>query len=111
MDALRQSRAVFVQPHLDDVAFACGATVARAADRGDHPVVIGVFTGPPTPGQPLSATVQGLHSKWGLGDDAWLSRRQEDERACKVLGATPVWLSHQDCPYRGYDSMIAMFSG
>lgn len=111
MDALRYSRAVFVQPHLDDIALSCGATVARAADAGDHPVLVGVCTGPPTPGQPLGPAVRALHAKWGLGDDAWRARRGEDERACAILGATPLWLPYQDAPYRGYDSFAAVFAG
>ena len=106
-----ETRALFVQPHLDDVAFACGAAVARAADNGDRPVIVGVFTGPPTPGEPLGANLIELHTKWGLGDDAWLSRRHEDERACAILGATPQWLPYQDAPYRGYATFASIFAG
>ena len=107
---LGQARALFVQPHLDDVAFACGAVVARAADAGDHPVVVGVFTGPPTPGEPLGANLVALHTKWGFGDDAWLSRRHEDERALTILGAAPMWLPYQDAPYRGYSTFASIFA-
>ncbi|MDB4952617.1 MAG: LmbE family protein [Myxococcales bacterium] len=97
-----------MQPHLDDVAFACGGRVARAADEGEHPVVVGVFTGPPNPG-PLGANLVELHTKWGLGDDAWLARRHEDERACAILGAVPRWLPFQDAPYRGYSTFASIF--
>jgi LmbE family N-acetylglucosaminyl deacetylase len=107
LDVLGQSRALFVQPHLDDVAFACGGVVARAADAGDHPIVIGVFTGPPT--QTLGENIRELHAKWGFGDDAWLSRRGEDQRGCEVMAAVPLWLPYQDAPYRGYATFASIF--
>jgi len=56
LEDLAQSRALFVQPHLDDVAFACGGMVARAAAAGDKPIAIGVFTGAPNANEPLGET-------------------------------------------------------
>lgn len=90
------------------MALSCGGSVARAADRGERPVVVGVFTGPPDPGAPLSEVARQLHARWGLGDDAWLARRGEDERACAILGAGVRWLPYRDAPYRGYDSREAV---
>lgn len=109
LDVFEHSRALFVQPHLDDVAFACGGMVSRAADAGDHPIVVGVFTGPPNAGEPLGENVRALHAKWGFGDDAWLARRGEDQRGCEVMAATPVWLPFQDAPYRGYATFASIF--
>ena len=97
---LSRTRALFVQPHTDDVALSCGGLVARLADGGDHPVVVGVFTGPPRSDEELAPAVIELHDSWGLGSEPWRGRRDEDARACEVLGATPLWLDFQDAPYR-----------
>jgi len=109
LEDLAQSRALFVQPHLDDVAFACGGMVARAAAAGDKPIAIGVFTGAPNANEPLGENIRALHAKWGFGDDAWLSRRGEDRRGCEVMAAVPLWLPYQDAPYRGYATFASIF--
>jgi len=109
MVVLDETRALFVQPHLDDVAFACGGSVARAAGEGAQPVIIGVFCAAPAPG-PLSENLVTMHTRWGLGDDAWLARRHEDERGCAILGARPIWLTYRDAPYRGYSTFASLFA-
>jgi LmbE family N-acetylglucosaminyl deacetylase len=99
-DVLQPSRALFVQPHTDDVALSCGSLVARLADAGESPVVIGVFVGAPPADQPLSPQVLERHAKLGLGDQPWLARQQEDATACEILAATPMWLEFSDVMYR-----------
>jgi LmbE family N-acetylglucosaminyl deacetylase len=105
---VEHSRALFIQPHTDDIALSCGALVARLADAGEKPVVVGVFVGAPPADKPLSQAILERHVTWDLGDQPWLARQQEDSNACDILGATPLWLSFSDVMYRtgGFDAIF-----
>src|SRR5579875_480337 len=91
-------RALFVSPHLDDVALSCGGTVVHAARAGEATVVT-VFAG--GPGGDLSDFARFQHERWGTGPDAVLVRRAEDARAMALLGARYRWLEYPDAIYRG----------
>ena len=100
---------LFLSPHLDDVAFSCGGTVAALA-AGRRCVVATVFTrGVPDPaGFALDCqTSKGIDPSV----DYMALRRDEDRRACAVLGARPRHLDLPEAPHRGYDDAAALFAG
>jgi LmbE family N-acetylglucosaminyl deacetylase len=97
---LRSCRALFLQPHFDDAALSVGGTIALAAGRGEHPVVVTVFAGDPPPGDRLGPVARELHRRWGTGDATGPARRAEDDAACARLGARPMHLPHGDAIYR-----------
>jgi LmbE family N-acetylglucosaminyl deacetylase len=110
-EARPSCRALFVQPHLDDVALSCGGTVrARAAASAD-PHVVTVFAAPPPPGVPLGRLARFMHMKWRSDAPAEM-RLREDDAAVAILGATPIRLAFLDAVYRGgYDARGALLSG
>jgi LmbE family N-acetylglucosaminyl deacetylase len=91
-------RPLAVSPHLDDAVLSAGGVIARAADRGDRPVVLTVFAGPPT--EPPSAYARRHHRLWNLGDDAVIARRREDLAAQARIGAEAVHGEVPDAIYR-----------
>lgn len=86
-----------LSPHLDDAALSLGGSIVRATRTGTDVRIVTVFAYDPTRvGPPKSwdaacgfASVQ----------EAARVRRDEDARACQVLGATPVWLPFGDVEY------------
>ncbi|HEX9013147.1 MAG TPA: hypothetical protein VF813_06515, partial [Anaerolineaceae bacterium] len=48
----------------------------------------------------LSPLAVERHQRWGTGREAVAVRRQEDEKACRVLGAEPRHFKIPDCIYR-----------
>ena len=103
--------ALFVSPHLDDVAFSCGATLALLAESGWNTVLATVFTRsvPDPTGFALACQMdKGLAPEV----DYMALRREEDREAARCLGAgKQVWLDLPEAPHRGYDSAAAMFAG
>lgn len=93
LEAARMGRLLFISPHLDDAAFACGRLLASAADA----IVATVFAGAPSPALPLSEWDRA--SGFQPGDNVVGHRREEDRQALALLGAWPLWLELQDCQY------------
>ncbi len=103
--------ALFVSPHLDDVAFSCGATLATLVAAGWQCVLVTAFTrSVPNPtGFALACQIDK-----GLAPDVdYLAlRRDEDTVAAAHLGAQVVrWLDLPEAPHRGYESGPALFAG
>ena len=102
--------ALFLSPHLDDVAFSCGGTVAKLAAAGWRCVVATAFTrSVPDP----TGFALACQTDKGLSPDVdyMAARRAEDAAACRVLGAEPVWLDFPEAPHRGYGSAAELFAG
>ena len=103
--------ALFISPHLDDVAFSCGGTFAALAQAGWQCVLLTVFTrSVPNP----SGFALACQTDKGLAPEAdYLAlRRAEDTAAARQLGATAVrWLDLPEAPHRGYHSAAALFAG
>lgn len=99
---------VAVSPHLDDAAFSAGGALAAHVRDGGRVTIVTCFTG--NVAQPTGFALACQLDK-GLGPDIdyMALRRAEDERACAVIGATPVHLSFLEAPHRGYDSALALF--
>ena len=103
--------ALFVSPHLDDVAFSCGATLALLVKNGWHAVLATVFTKsvPDPVGFALDCqTDKGLSPEV----DYMALRREEDREAARHMGVSErIWLDLPEAPHRGYASAAAMFAG
>ncbi|WP_375436722.1 PIG-L deacetylase family protein [uncultured Hymenobacter sp.] len=103
--------ALFVSPHLDDVAFSCGGTLATLVAAGWECVLTTAFTcSVPNP-TGFALTCQ---TDKGLAPDIdYLAlRRAEDTAAAAHLGAQTVhWLNLPEAPHRGYESGPALFAG
>jgi LmbE family N-acetylglucosaminyl deacetylase len=95
MEADLTGRIVVVSPHLDDAVLSLGAAMARAASADW--TVITVFAGDPD-----STDAAGPYDRrcgFLTAADAAIVRRREDQRACYILGAKPVWLPFGDIQY------------
>ena len=88
-----------LSPHLDDGVFSLGAAIAGA--RGEVRIVT-VLAGDPESRHP--AGEWDARGGFATVGEAARARRAEDERACRALGAQPVWLPFNDHQYpRGGD--------
>ena len=88
---------VVLAPHLDDAALSLGGTIARETRSGARVDVVTTFANDPDsnagPG-PWDAVCG-----FSTAAEAARGRREEDRRACEVLGAAPVWLPFADDEY------------
>ncbi|WP_163785689.1 PIG-L deacetylase family protein [Myxococcus vastator] len=104
------STALFLSPHLDDVAFSCGGTLARLKARGWTVALVTVFTRsvPHPTGFALACqTDKGLPPEV----DYMVLRRQEDrDFAARMDVDALVWADLPEAPHRGYDSAAALFT-
>lgn len=89
---------VFLSPHLDDAVYSCGGLIASISCTGRIPQVWTLFAG--SPRERLSPFAKELHKRWQSGPEAVSLRRNEDSRACMLLGAKFVHLDNPDCIYR-----------
>ncbi len=90
---------IFLSPHLDDVALSCGGLVWELTRAGDSVAIWTICAGDPPPDS-LSPYAGSLHTRWATGVDAVAARREEDARACRILGASPRYFSFLDAIYR-----------
>lgn len=111
--------ALFLSPHLDDVAFSCGGTLAMLLAAGWDATVATVFTASvaePTGFALACQTDKGL----APAVDYMALRRAEDEAFAQAVGAalpdraSTLHLRHgpsEEAPHRGYASAAALFAG
>jgi LmbE family N-acetylglucosaminyl deacetylase len=104
--ALDSGRIVVISPHLDDAIMSVGATIASAVRSGASVEVLTVFGYGPVSAVPAGPwdTKSGFRTE----ADACQVRRDEDRKACRILGATPRWLDFGAEPYdrRGSPAQI-----
>jgi LmbE family N-acetylglucosaminyl deacetylase len=88
---------VVLSPHIDDAVFSLGATIARAARAGAEVRVLTVFGADPH----SNAASEWWDKATGFSTvgEAALARREEDRRACALVGAAPGWLPFNDATY------------
>ncbi len=91
--------ALYLAPHLDDVALSCGGQIYARTQGGERILIVTVMAGSP-PRLAQSAYIAGLHERWQLAGDAAAERRAEDRAACAILGADFLHLAVPDCIYR-----------
>jgi LmbE family N-acetylglucosaminyl deacetylase len=90
-------RVVVLSPHLDDAVFSVGAAIAGAARRGAEVAIVTVFADDPESGAP--AAPWDAACGFATEGEAARARRDEDRRACALVGAAPVWLPFRDEEY------------
>jgi hypothetical protein len=88
---------VVLSPHLDDAVFSVGASILRAARGGARVSVLTVFAGDPCSTAPAGSWDR--QAGFATEGEATTARRREDDRACALVSATPIWLSFRDEQY------------
>jgi LmbE family N-acetylglucosaminyl deacetylase len=88
---------VVVSPHVDDAVFSLGAALSRAARCGAQVTVLTVLAGDVN--SPRPAGEWDRRAGFGTAGEAARARRAEDERACALIGARPLWLPYSDLQY------------
>ena len=88
---------VVLSPHLDDAVFSLGATISRLARSGARVTVLTVFGGDPS--SRVAAGDWDRGTGFETAGEAAAARREEDRRACALLGATPIWQPFVDVQY------------
>lgn len=102
--------ALFISPHLDDVVFSCGGTLAALADRGWRTVMVTAFTATVLPVEGFALACQ-LDKGLSPDVDYMALRRAEDREAAGILGVNDLrWLGLPEAPHRGYGSAPELFA-
>ena len=105
-DITTRHRHIFLAPHLDDVVFSCGGTLAVQLSNGLRPLVITVFAGVPSENTQLSSVATQIHREMGINPSqgvgaAMETRRREDAAALDYLQVDYLWLDYLEAIYRG----------
>jgi LmbE family N-acetylglucosaminyl deacetylase len=88
---------VVVSPHLDDGVFSLGAAIACATRKGADVTILTVLAGDPTSTTP--AGPWDARAGFATAGEAAAARRTEDEQACELVRARPIWLPFSDEQY------------
>jgi LmbE family N-acetylglucosaminyl deacetylase len=90
--------AIYLSPHLDDVALSCGGRIFDASQSGRSTLIATVTAGdaPVT----VSSFAQQQHRQWALAENPVAVRRAEDAAACRLLGVDWLHWGEYDCIYR-----------
>lgn len=92
-------RYIFISPHLDDIPLSCGGIVNNLTTT-NHVVEIWTFFAGTPQNNELTPFAQSLHDRWKLPINAPDIRRDEDMKACAILGASVRYFDFPDCIYR-----------
>ena len=106
---MSEGTSLFLSPHLDDVAFSCGATLAKRARRG-RTVLATLFTASVAAPKGFALACQ---TDKGLPEDAdyMAIRRTEDAMAARILGVESVrHMPFVEAPHRGYAAAAELFA-
>jgi LmbE family N-acetylglucosaminyl deacetylase len=91
---------IFVSPHLDDAILSCGGIIHSLISSGHIVEIWTIFAGLPE-NILFTDFAKRLHLRWNLEDqNAIKYRREEDKKACKILGAKYKYFNFLDCIYR-----------
>jgi LmbE family N-acetylglucosaminyl deacetylase/SAM-dependent methyltransferase len=95
-----------VSTHLDDAVFSVGAGMAALAKKGVEVRLVTVLAGDPDSEEPAGPWDRS--TGFQTSGEAARVRREEDRRACEILGVTPIWLPYCDEQYArgGSDEVI-----
>jgi LmbE family N-acetylglucosaminyl deacetylase len=96
--AVAPNQVVVISPHLDDAAFSIGAFIHRQVRLGSEVSIITALSCDP---EPQSSEPGWWDAMCGFDSPARAARarREEDARAARILGATPIWLPYGDMTY------------
>ena len=103
--------ALFLSPHLDDVAFSCAGTLLRLQRAGWDTPVVTVFTLSVPHPQGFALRCQ---TDKGIAPsvDYMALRRAEDAEFARLLGISDAqYWPLPEAPHRGYDAPPALFAG
>ena len=101
--------ALYLAPHLDDVALSCGGQIAQRTRDGERVLVATVTAGDPS-AENLPPFAQAHHEAWNLSAEMVVrNRRAEDARAAAILGAEYVHLPLLDAIYRVDSAGAALY--
>ena len=100
---------VYLSPHLDDAIYSCGGLIALQSAAGERVSVLTIFSGDP-PTELQSGLIDELHARWQAGEAPVETRREEDRKACDLLGAQAQHLSYPDAVYRADDLGAARYA-
>ena len=103
--------ALFISPHLDDVAFSCAGTLLALKDAGWEICFCTVFTA--SVPNPSGFALRCQTDKNIAPDvDYMAQRRAEDDEFARITGVSSVlhWL-FAEAPHRGYESPARLFAG
>lgn len=104
MTAGSSGRTVILSPHLDDAVLSLGAWIAERSRKNEEILIITVFAGDPDSTSPSSEwdALCGFHTAGA----AARARREEDQRACAIVGAQTKWLPFADTQYGSHDANL-----
>ena len=99
-----------LSPHLDDAVFSAGALLAALSREGHDVAVATCFT--KSVRRPVGFALACQTDK-GHGPDVdyMALRREEDARACRLLGLGYAHWPLLEAPHRGYETAAALFAG
>lgn len=104
-----EKTALFISPHLDDVIFSCGGTLAKMSADGWHTMLCTIFTKSVINPQGFALACQ-LDKGLTPEVDYMKLRRAEDASAARLLGVSEILhLSFPEAPHRGYNSAPELF--
>lgn len=96
------NKVTVVSPHLDDAVQSVGALIWALSRSGVSVTVLTVLAGDPAMDEP--AGWWDAATGFATAGEAAKVRRREDRRACRMVGAEPIWLPYWDDQYdRGAD--------
>jgi LmbE family N-acetylglucosaminyl deacetylase len=87
-------RVAVLSPHLDDGVYSLGAAISEGVRSGAEISLITAFAGDASSTRPASPWDR--HFGFRLAAEAVRARREEDRRACRLLGVAPIWLPFDD---------------
>jgi len=94
-------RWIYISPHLDDAVLSAGGLLYDQVQKGISVEIWTVVCGYPATKR-LSDYARSQHVSWGFDSalEVVSARREEDERAARIVGARPVHFDIPDCIYR-----------
>jgi LmbE family N-acetylglucosaminyl deacetylase len=93
-----EGKVVVLSPHLDDAVLSIGAGIRRATRLSRAGVTTVTVMGC-DPHSHAPAGFWDRQSGFRTEGEAARRRREEDRRACQLVGASPVWLTFGDMTY------------
>jgi LmbE family N-acetylglucosaminyl deacetylase len=94
---IEDAKIVVVSPHLDDAVLSLGAALSHAVRHDADVTVLTVLAGDPASSAPAGRW--DAQTGFRTAGVAATARRQEDARACSILGVVPRWLPFGDSQY------------
>lgn len=107
---MNQEWHLFISPHFDDAAFSCGGTILKKTKSGHNTALCTVFSRDARPMGKFALECQ--ESKGIPHTVSYLELRSvEDSEYAEKCGVKVRFeLGFLEAPYRGYDSIVSLFS-